>query len=176
MQSKRLFRWKMRAIDLGSSPCLGHKLKLFWCSCPSSHLCSWHNCYSFRHHQVWLAALAPRDAAHGYKGRGYCQWWGLTWRIKGNLKGEDKKEGRTQSSHRFWQYEKPVSFYCPGLFLKWATSTLRQSCISDFWQWRTFLCASVTSRPYIISADSHWLLTQQSEWVKSYFKHSCDHD
>lgn len=36
---------------------------------------------------------------------------------KGNPKGDEKKEGRTQGSHWFWQYEKPVSFHYPGLLV-----------------------------------------------------------
>lgn len=97
MQSKWLFRWKIRATAfylgrLGSKPCSGHKLKLVWCSCPSSQLCSWHNCYSFRHNRVWLAGLAPRQAAHGSKEEDTaCDvcWHG--WK-KGTWKGRRKKK------------------------------------------------------------------------------------
>lgn len=142
MQSKWLFRWKIRAIAfflrrLGFKPLIRSQVKI------SLVLSSF---LTFVHLTQLLLIQALSDVTTSPCSKGGCPelqrrripsvrnsdvlaW---IWRKKGNVKGEKKKVGKNSKFSLFFGNIKcQFLSIIPTLFLKGPTNTLRLSCISD---------------------------------------------
>lgn len=103
MQSKWLFRWKIRATAfylrrLGFKPLFRSQVKISLVLLSFLTFVLLTQLLSFRHHWVWLAVLEPRQAAHGYKGRGCSLWCMLTWKKKETWKGRRVRRRNSEFS------------------------------------------------------------------------------